>query len=64
MVSSKARHDNMKWFKVFAVGTGPRFIKLSSPMRSPRHSAISDCWSSLAPVQQCHKVFFWQPDKS
>ena len=26
--SCKARHDNITWFKVFAVGAGPRFTKL------------------------------------
>ena len=64
--SRKARHDNIKWFKVFAVVAVPtcRFTKLSSSMRSPRHSAISHHWSSLVPVQQCPKVFFWQREKS
>ena len=49
--SFKARHDNIKWFKVFAIGAGPRFTKLSSPMRSQCQSAVSYRRSSLAPIQ-------------
>ena len=30
--SRKAQHDNIKWFKVFAVGAGSRFTKLSNSM--------------------------------
>ena len=48
--SRKARHDNIKWFKVFAIGAGPRFTKLSSLMRSPHYSAVSHRQSSLTPI--------------
>ena len=59
--SRKAWHDNIKWFKVFAVGTGPRFTKVSSSMRLPCHSAVSH---HLHPSSSDPKVFFWQPEKS
>ena len=66
--SQKAHCDNIKWFKVFAVGAGPRFTKLSSSMQlrvtqlsvtaghhSHPSSSVPKCFSGN---QRSHDWFF------